>query len=68
MKNQWIALDKATNTVTRKAASIQDTTKEQLSTIKNSPHSADAAVVDALKKRKLVATGYLLISSHISHN
>jgi len=54
MKNQWVAFDKATNKVTRKTDKIQDTTKEQLSAIKQSPETADANIVAALKKRKLL--------------
>jgi len=55
MKNQWIAFDKASNKVTRKADKIQDTTKEQLTAIKQSPETAEPNVIAALKKRKLLS-------------
>ena len=60
MKNQWIVFDKATNKVTRKVESIQDQTRDQLSTIKKNSDTADKAVVEALKKRKLLTPGYVI--------
>jgi len=54
MKSKWIKYDKATDKVSRGEAKIQDTTREQLQAIKNSPQTADKGIVDALKKRKLL--------------
>jgi len=55
MKSKWIAFDAKSGMVTRKEAKIEDTTRQQLESIKNSPFSADETLVNNLKKRKLVS-------------
>jgi len=54
MKNKWTEIDKAT-VIKKKVMTIQDTTREQLESIKKNPEKVDKAIIDALKKRTLVS-------------
>eukprot|EP01115_Flamella_aegyptia_P003200 TRINITY_DN1526_c0_g1_i1.p1 TRINITY_DN1526_c0_g1~~TRINITY_DN1526_c0_g1_i1.p1 ORF type:complete len:181 (+),score=53.69 TRINITY_DN1526_c0_g1_i1:48-590(+) len=56
MKNQWVVLDKATNKLTRKVSSIQDTTREQLAAIKKDSNAVEKNSCRQPQKEKTCCT------------